>query len=93
MHTLIHSDDQKDIYCVQVTVERKETVQSGSMQFTHPRYITFGQVVIFTEHPIECSSEILTFRRGQESELERLFDHIKSEKECPQNTTLFAQEE
>ena len=92
-HTLIYSDAQKDIYSVQVTVERNEKIQSGSMQFVHPRYITFGQVVIFTDVPIECSSEILVFSRGQEIELERLFDHIKSEKMCPKNTTLFEAEE
>lgn len=88
-HTLVYSDEQKDIYSVQVTVERMETVQSGSMQFSHPRYITFGQIVIFTDLPIEESSGMLIFKRGQEPELEQLISHISHEKERPSDGLFF----
>lgn len=31
--------------CVQISIKRMETVDSGSMQFQLPRYYTFGQMV------------------------------------------------
>lgn len=93
MHTLVHSDAEKDIYCVQVTVVRNEKVNSGSMQFTHPRYITFGQLVMFTDAPVECLDGMLVFKRGQDAELERIIDHLPYGKEHPEETILFEEPE
>lgn len=41
----------KVLCCVKITVQRKETVNSGSMMFNHLRYITFGQMVWFDIKP------------------------------------------
>lgn len=33
------------LLCVQMTVQRKELIRSGSMQFDLPRFLSFGQLV------------------------------------------------
>ena len=88
-HTLIYSDDTKDIYSVSVTVKRMETIQSGSMQFEHPRYLTFGQIVIFSDsEPTGEKSGAIFFKRGSESELERIEDYIPYEKIMPKDSII-----
>ena len=91
-HTLIYSDDTKDIYSVSVTVRRMETIQSGSMQFEHPRYLTFGQIVIFSDsEPTGEKSGALFFERGEEDVLSRIDDYVPYEKIEPSDSLVIGE--
>ena len=87
---MILSDAEKDIYSVRVTIVRHEQVDSGSMRFHHPRYITLGQTVIFTDKPIEGDQGgALVFPRVNADEvLKNLHEHIVSEKEKPYDSII-----
>ena len=50
---VILSDNSKTICSVRITVARTEKVESGSMMFHHPRYITFGQTVVFSAQEVD----------------------------------------
>ncbi len=86
----ILSDDEKSIYSVRVTVARSERIDSGSMMFNHPRYITFGQMVVFTDKEVpddQCGA--LFFKRSEEDEvLKNIHGYIVSAKDRPVDSVI-----
>lgn len=91
--TVIIQDDEKTIYCVPITVARLERVDSGSMMFNHLRYLTFGQMVVFTDKEVpHDQGGALVFKRGDEEKiLKEIANHIPHEKEKPENSILIEQ--
>lgn len=86
----ILSDQEKTIYSARVTVARTEKVDSGSMMFHHPRYITFGQMVVFTDSPVEeDQGGALFFKKSEEEEvLKNIGQYIQHGKEKPENSEI-----
>lgn len=90
---VIYVDDAKILCSARVTIMRNETINSGSMQFTHPRYHTFGQFVIFTSAAIaEDQAGALVFNPETPEEakeiIENLAEYITREKEPPDDSIL-----
>ncbi len=74
---VILSDEEKTICSVKITVARTERIDSGSMMFHHPRYITFGQTVVFTDKDVaEDQSGALFFKVSSELEALDIIDNI-----------------
>lgn len=92
--TIIIQDDEKTIYSVPITVARLERVDSGSMTFQHLRYLTFGQMVVFTDKDVpQDQGGALFFKKGTEKEIfANLIEHIPHEKESPDGTILIEAE-
>jgi hypothetical protein len=94
---VILHDSWKTICSVRVTVERTEKIDSGSMMFHHPRYITFGQMIVFTKEPHEIDQGGALFfsvSNGEEAVeiINNIIDSFEHEKEQPDHSILIAQE-
>ena len=93
---VIVSDEHKTICSVKITVERNEQVDSGAMRFSHPRYLTFGQTVVFCDSDITGDqSGALFFKTSDGSEavaiVDGILDHIHHEKDAPSNSFVINQ--
>lgn len=90
---VIYEDAEKIFCSVRVTIARNETINSGSMQFTHPRYYTFGQLVIFTDKELaDDQSGALVFKAETPDEakeiIANLANYITPEKETPDDSII-----
>lgn len=87
---IIFQDEHQTIHSVPVTVARTEKVNSGSMLFHHPRYLTFGQTVVFTDEAFPANlGAALYFPKGnEEAILESIANHIEHEVQWPDGTIL-----
>lgn len=85
---VIVSDEHKTICSVQICVERMERIDSGSMQFHLPRYITFGQTVVFTDIAIsDDQSGALFFKVDSDEEAASIIDNIVDYLPCTKSKT------
>ncbi len=66
---VILSDDAKTICSVRITVVRTEKVDSGTMQFHHPRYLTFGQMVVFSNQDVDSEQAGALFFKVDSGEM------------------------
>ncbi len=90
---VIVSDDEKTICSVRVSVARTERVDSGSMTFHHPRYITFGQTVVFTKNEVDADQAgALVFRAttGEEAAafIRNIHEYIPHGKDKPEDSEI-----
>ncbi len=88
---VIVDDEQKTVCSVKVTVVRNEQVNSGSMMFHHPRYITLGQTVVFSDTEAAEICGALFFKASPDEAVEiikNLQDHIPHEKEEPEHSII-----
>lgn len=90
---IILADEGKIICSVKISVKRMEDIVSGSMMFSHARYITFGQTVVFTDKTItDDQSGALFFNPKDEEEaiaiISSIADRIPHEKEQPKNCEI-----
>lgn len=93
---VIYADQEKTFCSVKITVKRMELIDSGSMQFTHPRYITFGQLVIFTNvalDPDQSGALFFKVNNGEEAKdiIENIADYIPREKDEPDDCVLIGE--
>jgi len=90
-------DDGEKIFCsVRITVVRNEQINSGSMMFTHPRYITFGQMVVFCNSEVEQDQGGALFFKAETAEeaksiIENIIDYIPHEKEQPDDSAIIGE--
>lgn len=87
---VIYEDDDKIFCSVRVTVMRMEKINSGSMMFDHARYLTFGQLVVFSDKEVErdqCGA--LFFKKEDALDVvNNIADYIPREKEAPEDCAL-----
>lgn len=81
---------------MRVTVKRIEKIESGSMVFDHARYLTFGQLVVFTETEVAQDQGGALFFKAEtgdeaKSIIENLADYIQREKEAPEDCLLIGE--
>lgn len=90
-HVRVIYDDGEKIFCsIRITVMRMEKVNSGSMIFDHPRYLTFGQLIVFTDQEVECNQCGALFFKKEDAldVINNIADYIPREKEAPENSVL-----
>ncbi len=90
---VIYADETKIFCSVRVTISRLENIRSGSMQFDHPRYYTFGQMVVFSNQEVaedQCGALFFHTETPEEAKeiIENIGDYIQTEKEAPDNSIL-----
>lgn len=88
---VIYSDAEKVFCSVRMTIKRDEQINSGSMQFTHPRYYTFGQLVVFTDQEINQDQAGALFFKAETGEeaaeiIGRITNYIMPEKAVPDDS-------
>lgn len=93
---IILSDADKTICSVRIAVERTEKIDSGSMMFHHPRYITFGQTVVFCNTEVigdQCGALIFQVSGGEEAAqiIENIQEYIPFGKETPEESIIIEQ--
>ncbi len=84
---VIYADEEKIFCSVRVTVKRDEQINSGSMMFTHPRYITFGQLVVISDKDVGQDQAGALFLKTEDAleALNNIADYVPREKEEPDN--------
>ena len=93
-HVRVIYDDGEKIFCsVRVTVMRIEKVNSGSMMFDHARYLTFGQLVVFTDKEVETNQCGALFFKKEDAldVINNITDYISREKEPPDDCVLIGE--
>lgn len=90
---VIVSDDVKTICSVRVAVVRNEKIESGTMMFHHPRYLVFGQTVVFSAQEINNDQAgALFFKVASDEEalsiIENIHQHIPHEKDKPEDSII-----
>ncbi len=93
---VIYADEEKIFCSVRITVVRNEQINSGSMMFNHPRYITFGQLVVFSDKEVENDQGgALFFKMTTPEEvkdiIENITDYIPHEKEQPNDAAIIGE--
>ena len=90
-HVRVIYEDGEKIFCsVRVTVSRMEKINSGSMQFDHARYLTFGQLIVFTDKQVEHDQGGALFFKIDEAldVVNNIADYIPHEKDPPDDCIL-----
>ncbi len=90
---VILSDEQKTICSVSITIERMETINSGSMVFSHARYLTFGQLVVFSGKDVtDDQAGALFFNVTTPEEVMDVIENIETfiphEKTAPEDSII-----
>lgn len=93
-HVRVIYEDGEKIFCsVRVTIRRMEKINSGSMMFEHPRYLTCGQLVVFTDKEVERNQCGALFFRKEDAldVINNITDYIPHEKEAPDDCALIGE--
>jgi hypothetical protein len=93
-HVRVIYEDADKIFCsVRVTVKRMEKISSGSMMFDHARYLTLGQLVVFTDKEVEHDQGGALFFKMEDAidVVNNIADYITKEKEAPEDCILIGE--